>query len=723
MTAQEKEGQRLRGPEGGVAGLGNRPGQREEREEMEMEPGFEQVNGKRLESTQVLIATPVWKQGVTLVQGEKETEVTEFWQAQSFAMAKAAAGLRGFPPGGHVVLPNAEEGDAELWGLLVPKHKAAFATAIKGAKWSRVKRHEGIARRVKVLRIMPWAGAVKAEAVATWVAHGFRRAGVPVTNIRVAGTTERAATAQVVGAGPIPTFVDGHGCEVVLLDEAPTFYWKEKRVEREVRTAVVVPARFGVSSIELEFLAAEYAIEFMGTDAFMVPATRAIVKGKNLLMPPCGLVDAPAKSSRYGTTKFAAYCFKCGAGEHVATACSRGVGGRLRALPATVCAEQLIAGTLPAHLKEATKRDILMAEALTKSVLPQNRLAYTIVAKMGVAVDVNRPFPGPPPARATTGAATTRERVPNSQSSGDKVTALRTEVTELRDLLKAALAGPRGLHARSGAEDEKRSAEAASDRVAKMVQAGIEAGLESMRRDMAALAAAVGRLQGHVAQLPHGEAGQMAGAGPSPDLVIAGESLPASYMTTPRRRVNTDTPTPLLRKRPSQDVIQPRGATERAGCWRRGLPAPEMSDHADDEPARAGVNLIEQNLIADQLPKRVYGHGESLSVASYNMRGSFVTKTDWLADLWDALRLDCLALQEVGVAELGVRARLRQEWTGRRWGPDVVVYGTRARAQHGDGACLVLSGDWARHVQTVERIGLRVVSVVLACKLEVVMVT
>ncbi|KAJ3119333.1 hypothetical protein HK101_007227, partial [Irineochytrium annulatum] len=301
---------------------------------------------------------------------------------QSFAQATAAAGLKGYRAGGHVVLPFAEKEGAELWGLMVPEHKAAFATAAKGAHWARVDQRAGQVRRVKVLRILPWATALKAEEVAPWIVHGFARVGVRVSNVRVTGTVDRAATAQVVGDGPIPAciFVDGHGCEVVAIEDAPAFSQWEKRVEREMRTAVIVPSRYGVASIELESLATEYAIEFMGSDVYTVPATGAVSKGKNLLArfktlgaslwvsgAICKVIPA-----RTADAKFTQYCFKCGAPDHAVKNCPR-EGRRRFTPPVTTRAEQLIAGTLPAHLKAATKRDILTAEALGKSVLPQNR--------------------------------------------------------------------------------------------------------------------------------------------------------------------------------------------------------------------------------------------------------------------------------------------------------------------------------------------------------------
>ncbi|KAJ3129801.1 hypothetical protein HK101_005186, partial [Irineochytrium annulatum] len=568
MTAMEEEGQRPAGQEGVGASPGERPDHEEEGEVVDFEIGFEPAKGRRLETTQVLIVTPVWKEGETLVKEGRDVEVTKFWQAQSFAQAKAAAGLKGYPQGAHVVLPNREVEGAELWGLFVPEHKAAFALASKGAQWERVDRRVGQVHHVKVLRIMPWARMVNAEAVADWVMHGFRRVGVQVTNVRVMGTTERAATAQVIGGSAIPTciFVDGHGCEVVAMEDAPTFYWREQRAERELRTAVVVPARYGVASAELEALASEYPIEYMGTDTFMVPATEEVVKGKNLLVRFKTRKDLFEFTKEVGASlwvgggickvlplrtsdaKFTAYCFKCGAGDHAAKACPRAPMRRRPALPVTTRAAQLIAGTLPAHLREATKRDILTAEALGKSVVPQNRVAYSIVAKMGVAVDVTRPREN---------MQRVRESRAGDQAQGQEVTALRAEVRELKELLQSALAGHEGCSAalrREGAGPTRDDMTA--DTIAKMVQAGIEAGLATMHREMVALGTAVRALQGQVARMQQevGAQGPDDG-GLQPDPAVGVDSSPvSSYVTTPRRMDARDTASPLGRKRPSQDL-------------------------------------------------------------------------------------------------------------------------------------------------------------------------
>ncbi|KAJ3166174.1 hypothetical protein HK101_011992, partial [Irineochytrium annulatum] len=79
---------------------------------------------------------------------------------------------------------------------MVPEHKAALATAAKGVHWTRVDQRAVQVRCVKVLRIMPWARALRAEEVTPWVVHGFSRMGVTVSNVRVTGTVDRTATAQ-----------------------------------------------------------------------------------------------------------------------------------------------------------------------------------------------------------------------------------------------------------------------------------------------------------------------------------------------------------------------------------------------------------------------------------------------------------------------------------------------------------------------------------------------
>ncbi|KAJ3154140.1 hypothetical protein HK101_001678 [Irineochytrium annulatum] len=621
-----------------------------------METEFRQVKGKTLET----------KIGNDRHAGVKEIELTEIWQSRAFGAAKAAAGLRGYSTGTHVVLENPSEADAELWGLLVPEHQAMFATKGTDAKWVMVDQQAAGIRRVKVLRIMPWAPTLTAEDVEKWVVHGVNRVGMTVANVRVMGTTERAETAQVLGDGEIPTciFVDGHGCEVVSADVASSSYWREKRAEREQRTAVVVPARFGVSSIEMESLAAEFAIEYMGTDVFMIPGTGQMVKGKNIvvrfktrknLLAFTNEVDSCLWVARYfckvlplrdEAAKFTAYCFKCGDAKHVAAECRRGAGRkRSPALPATERAEQLIAGTLPTHLKEATKRDILTAEALGRSVLPQNRLAYSIVAKMGVAVDVARRFPSaassdhavfttPPAALMMTQLVPTEE-----------VAALRAEVRELKELLHTALAGtrtsPDSVHSNGGG------------------RMGIKAGLESMRRDMTALAAAVDRQVARTAQGSGGDGAK--DAEQEMGRTLGEESSPASYVTTPRRRMEAVTSTPnVLRKRASQEVVYSpermpgpgplaiddgrvasASATKRvrhgaegkdakgqfefnptaqrkglsAGC----LPALEMSDNMGVTLEAQAENLIEPNLIDAHPMKWVYGVGESICVVSYNL--------------------------------------------------------------------------------------------------------
>ncbi|KAJ3140903.1 hypothetical protein HK101_003436 [Irineochytrium annulatum] len=479
--------------------------------------------GRKIEITEVLIATPIWKVGTAIIAGRRET-VDERWQAQSFGAAKASGGLRGFPVRSHVLLDEkGRDPDIELWGLIVSHHQAAFAMSSAETPWEVVNPDAVTVRRVRVVEIM----TVTTEELVDAVTYGFKRVGVTVTNVCITGTRDREATAQVLGTSEIPPciFVYGHGAAVLKHEEARFYSWRERRIDREMRTAVVIPSGYGLESIQLETLQRDYSIEFMGTVTFTVPTTGQVVKGKNLII-------------RFGTLR--------GTETHMIKQCPRGANGRRdQLMPLRARAEHLIAGTLPGHLQARTKREILTAEALGQSCLPQNRIAYNMVAKMGVAVDVDRHFPPmgsspstPIPASTLHGrrvsSTARREQAAAMAAAGTSLAtaeqsevALRAEVHELRALL-----AERGQPTPSD-----------QDTMARMVQNGIEAGLkyglEVANREMARMRKVLSHIQQTLgmptlpeatfsdAEENEGEPAESRVAHPSPRGTTPMEAIPA----------------------------------------------------------------------------------------------------------------------------------------------------------------------------------------------------